>query len=427
MRRSLLLVVVLWGCGSGEARLRPVAVPDTLDPEPVAADAGDVAVADAGPGLVETGPVDAGTDAGVEPEPADAGRPTFPLTERQTVAAGAMFSCALAQGQVFCWGKNDVGQCGDAAGADHPVPTRVLPIADAIEVSAGQNHACALTSVGQVWCWGGNELGQLGRGTQALTGAPTLVPGLSGVQSIAVGSQGHNCALRTTGQLWCWGRGLGNTGTGSASPLSVAGLGTVSAVSVGDHQVCAVLAQGALWCWGGNFAGGLGDGTTVERQTPAKVPALPPVTQVSSGNGYVCAVTGGGQVWCWGRGESGQLGVATPAAQLTPQLFAGVAADRVATSGGLHTCARVPSGAVQCWGSNAVGQLGNGQSGLNPELTPVATDVIDGIDLSAGAFHTCARRASGTIACWGINSNGQLGNGQSGTLSMKSVQVIGLP
>jgi len=87
--------------------------------------------------------------------------------------------------------------------------------------------------------------------------------------------------------------------------------------------------------------------------------------------------------------------------------------------GFLHTCARQPTNGVLCWGTNRSGQLGEGRDGgtrpqkaLKPIAVPGLTDVTE---LAAGNNHTCALQKSGTVACWGLNTFGQLGDGTTTT------------
>ena len=82
--------------------------------------------------------------------------------------------------------------------------------------------------------------------------------------------------------------------------------------------------------------------------------------------------------------------------------------------GGAHSCAIIQGGTVMCWGLNSDGQLGNG-SQTDAHL-PVAIPGLTGVtQVSAGEVHTCAI-TNGRVACWGSNSNadglqaGQIGN-----------------
>jgi len=129
-------------------------------------------------------------------------------------------NCALlATALVVCWGRNDFGQADGTLSGDRLVPTPVTTLAagDAVAVTTGAQHTCILTPAGTVRCWGRNDAGQLGNNTQtdSLTPVTVLHPNitrngtvflaLTSVAGLASGAA-HNCALRTTGQPFCWGR-----------------------------------------------------------------------------------------------------------------------------------------------------------------------------------------------------------------------------
>jgi len=95
----------------------------------------------------------------------------------------------------------------------------------------------------------------------------------------------------------------------------------------------------------------------------------------------------------------------------------------------LHSCARRAGGSVVCWGYNYSGELGDGTT--TSRLTPVAVSGLsDAVELSAGGLHSCARRAGGSVVCWGRNSEGELGDGTMGdgttTRRLTPVAVSGL-
>ncbi|MDP9237773.1 MAG: LuxR C-terminal-related transcriptional regulator [Chloroflexota bacterium] len=88
-----------------------------------------------------------------------------------------------------------------------------------------------------------------------------------------------------------------------------------------------------------------------------------------------------------------------------------------------HTCA-VKDGGAWCWGLNSEGQLGNNSK--NDSDAPASVPELEsGVSaISVGWRHTCALKDGG-VWCWGLNSHGQLGD-NSTTESHVPVAVSGL-
>lgn len=93
-----------------------------------------------------------------------------------------------------------------------------------------------------------------------------------------------------------------------------------------------------------------------------------------------------------------------------------------------HSCARRRSGTVLCWGKNTYGQLGSGSREDSSQLVKVE-GLQDAVELAVGRDFSCARRKAGSVSCWGNDENGQLGDGRGpkvGVLSLRPVAVAGL-
>lgn len=281
-------------------------------------------------------------------------------------------ACALVNGGVECWGRNDSGQIGDGTNTDRNAPTQVTGLASGVRgIAMGASHSCALLD-GHVQCWGDNYFGEVGAGGQSTT-TPVTVALNGNIQAITAGT-GHSCAL-VNGGVWCWGNNsqgqLGNNSTTNSSvPVQVVGLGSnVQAIAAGGTHTCAI-ANGSLVCWGNNINGPVGDATTTDRWTPVPVQGLSSGVQaVAAGEASTCAVVNGG-AWCWGWNGLGQLGDNSTADRWAPVAVQGLSSGvQAITVGSGHSCALTTTGA-KCWGDNSTGELGNNST--TNSLTPVS-------------------------------------------------------
>jgi alpha-tubulin suppressor-like RCC1 family protein len=362
------------------------------------------------------------------------------------IGAGDDHTCAVfSTGSVKCWGYNPYGSLGNGTTTNSSTPVVVSNLTSAVAIVAGSYHTCALLSGGTVECWGYNVYGQLGNGTTMNSSTPVAVSNLTNVTAIASGSY-HTCALVSGGTVQCWGyNNDGQIGNGTSNvqstptPAGVSGLGGVTAIAAGGDHTCALISDGTVQCWGYNQFGGLGNGTTTSSSTPVPVSGLGGATAIAAGgNGenvgydHTCALFSGGAVQCWGDDTDGDLGNGTNAVQtLTPVSVSNLTGAIATAEGYFHTCALLSGGTVQCWGSNTNGQLGIGNttgptsctSNQTCSTTPVAVSNLTGVTaVAAGGDHSCALLSSGVVECWGDNTGGDLGNGGT-TLSSVPVRV----
>jgi alpha-tubulin suppressor-like RCC1 family protein len=92
-----------------------------------------------------------------------------------------------------------------------------------------------------------------------------------------------------------------------------------------------------------------------------------------------------------------------------------------------HTCVCDSSGQAWCWGSNSDGQLGTGDT-KNQSKPTLVEGISDCVQIAAGGFHTCVKRkaGNGTVTCWGRNAEGQIGTAVSTTPVTRPKDVAGL-
>ena len=232
------------------------------------------------------------------------------------------------------------------------------------------------------------------------------------------------CTLVSDGSVYCWGWNpsgqVGDGGTANVNAPVRVPIGRASTVAMGENHTCAVLADGGVACWGKNDRGQLGNGNTTATLVPQTVAGLSGATELALTDSSSCALLASGGVTCWGGGTNGRLGNGDTADALAPvEVTDGTAplADVVEIASGLqHVCARTSDGTVRCWGGNLNGQLGAGDRG-NSTSRSVATLVpgLAGVDqIAASGYRTCAR-VGGAVKCWGQNNLGQAGDGTSGT------------
>lgn len=200
----------------------------------------------------------------------------------------------------------------------------------------------------------------------------------------------------------------------SQDVLSTAVPAAPTSLALGGAQSCAVT-DGALRCWGGNFLGQLGTGDAFDRPVPAAVKGLGSgVLMAAAGSRHTCALTQAGGVQCWGGNDQGQLGNGSSAPSKTPVEVSGLTAGvKFIAAGYDHTCAVMSSGSVKCWGLNANGQLGAGPSGSISNAPVNVVGLGNVTDLALGGAHSCALSGDGRVKCWGYNFYGSLGTGDA--------------
>ncbi|MEM9192190.1 MAG: hypothetical protein AAGF12_23660 [Myxococcota bacterium] len=267
-----------------------------------------------------TGQLGLGDNIGRD-EPAEL---TAPMEMWDELDAGGFHTCASTRlGSLYCWGVGDDGQLGqgDRDGSTTP---RSVDLPNVSALCTGYAHTCAVSD-GDVFCFGFNVNGELGRATETTCdrGGGQVIP--CSLTPIAANTEGrrfaslacgdfHTCGLTEDGEVWCWGgNGNGNLGRGDIEganfrPEPVNGGFRFTQLSSGRSHNCAVRDDGAILCWGRNDEGELGLGDTLTRTEPTIVPSSLEWRDVALGERHSCAIDSGDRIFCWGMNSEGQLG-----------------------------------------------------------------------------------------------------------------------
>lgn len=313
--------------------------------------------------------------------------------------------------------------------ATAPVTSIAVFCGQSAALTAGNQHACALTNGGGVNCWGSNGQGQVGTSTPTIVSSPTAVSGITSAVAVTAGLA-HSCALNASGVAHCWGDNavgqLGNgTTTDAVTPQAVntyANAPSFMALAAGASHTCAVTrGEGYVMCWGDNSNSQLGntEGSQSTGPSAAKLDVSTPlsgITAVAAGDNHTCALrSADGKVFCWGLGDKGQLGNGTYASFTFATEVPGIADAVAVAAGGSNTCVVRKNSQLMCWGDNSQGQAGI-DGGATYQDLPVsvkadASTALTGASaLAVGVGRVCAR-VGGGIKCWGSGSSGALGNG----------------
>lgn len=299
--------------------------------------------------------------------------------------------------------------------------------------SLSQSAAGFVASPAELYISGSNGYGQIGDNTTASRSTPRQ-EFTSATNWKEISSRGdHTLAIKTDGTLWAWGsNGYGQVGDGSntnrSTPrqISIAAAGGLTGwktVSSGQQTSLAIREDGTLWAWGRNLEGQIGDNTKTTRFTPRQI-------SISAAGGvtgwkscaaswyHAAAIRTDGTLWLWGYNYGGQLGdnsSTVSGLRSTPkQEFTSSTNWKQVSMSNDVTVAVKNDGTLWCWGLNSQGQVGD-NSNVTGRSTPRqisagASGVTGWKQVSGGSFHVVALRTDGTLFGWGRNLYGELGD-----------------
>jgi len=339
-----------------------------------------------------------------------------------------------SDGTLWAWGY----ALNHQLGIFHPASeiARVMTQRKFTNLSAGGSHSMAVSDNGTLWGWGQNSDGQLGIGnTTSTTSSPVQIGTLNNWSKVFAAFR-YTMSIKTNGTLWSWGfNGFGQLGDGTAtaksSPVQIGTLVDWSTISVGNNHALALKTDGTIWSWGFNGNGELGQNiaTSINRSSPVQIGTRNDWTWIGAGSNHSMAVRSDGTLWTWGASVRGEGGRNTTTGVSSPVQIGTLTNWSKVQGGGYFTLAVKTDGTLWGWGNNNYGQLAQNNSTTN-RSSPVQigtltnwSDVFPGEDGGSVVFGSAlARKTDGTLWSWGLNSNGQNGQGEI-TINARSSPV----
>ncbi len=223
---------------------------------------------------------------------------------------------------------------------------------DPMRIAVGNGAACAIKTSGDLDCWG-----ELGSNT-AITSS--LDPPAGKFKQVSMSN--YACAISTGNYVRCWGNTQGDVPTTARWRQ----------VSVGSDYACALRDDAKIVCFG-----------KPTQLAVTKTVASGSYVQVSAGYACACGVRNDGSIACWGDDSLGQC--SPPAGNTFRQVVVGYS----------FGCGLQNDGALTCWGDPASAVLKQQPTGTFRTLGVYG----DGV---------CAVRSNGSLVCWGQGLYGSL-------------------
>lgn len=232
-----------------------------------------------------------------------------------------LHTCGITQtGILKCTGYNNAGQVGDGTTTDVTTMTSIDPGVSYLTASLGSNHTCAITTDNVLKCWGSNG----SNGTVGNNGAlnsnvltPTVIDYGVGYKKVSAVAY-NTCAITVANKLKCWGAagyallGIGLGNTPMKYPVPVDSANDYTDVQLAETHGCALRTDGEMYCWGSAIAysstGNIESGSTTTIGTPQRVDPGVTYTSMVLRHNSTCGKTTGGQWRCVGRFMSDNLG-----------------------------------------------------------------------------------------------------------------------
>lgn len=212
-------------------------------------------------------------------------------------------------GELYCMGQNSFGELAQEPSEGVSRPIKIELPQKAVDVAVGLNHICAILIDKTVFCWGANSSGEIGNGKsvenysspqKAFESSPQQVLNIQNAVKISSGRD-HTCALLENGFLSCWGLNIFNNISESetdiiSTPMLLVEYPNISDLDLGGDTTCMLKNGVSLKCIGKYF----NPLTSIN----IDLSSLKIVKNFSISDGYGCATLDSDELYCWGNNQN---------------------------------------------------------------------------------------------------------------------------
>ena len=292
------------------------------------------------------------------------------LPQINMISCGGCFTvCVDYEGFIWSFGENKYGQLGTGNKTNFNVPQKLLNIPFVLSVSCGSEHTLMITNDDKLWSCGRNDFGQLCHGDDEGRSKPQKTS-FSNISKISAGYS-YSLFQNNKGEIFSCGLnkygacGLGHLNDPQITPSLILNLpSNIVHFVCGGSQNLFLDSEGNVFSVGDNYFGELGLGHNTNQNVLKMIPNIPPIKIISIVGGSCYLVDFEGNLWSFGCNGKGQLGHGDRKHKNTPKILDSFKDIQQISCGcsGRHFLAKNSQNQIFVTGYNHFGQLGTGDS-----------------------------------------------------------------
>ena len=293
------------------------------------------------------------------------------LPKMSQVSCGMYFTvCVDCEGGMWSFGENRDGQLGIGRNTlNFNVPQKIEDIPLVLSVSCGAHHTLIITTDSNLWSCGNNSAGQLCLENKESQIKPQKTS-FSNISNISCGNY-HSLFQNEKGEIFACGYnqrgecGLGHFNSPQITPSLILNLPpNIVHFVCGSHQNLFLDSEGNVYSVGYNGNGSLGLGHYTNQNILNKILNIPPIQTISCVFSSCYLIDFEGNLWTFGNNDFKQLGHGDNKNKNAPKVISTLKDIQQISYGctGKHFLAKNSHGQIFGLGYNGKGQLGKGDS-----------------------------------------------------------------